>query len=140
MNEAPEHRAAHRGPHRIGRGTSRRPDTSSRYRRSLSPRCGQGKARKSPWHVNRAIGRNRGNQIARIARIGQAFGLNVIAHSQNLTQARAAKLGIRRVDRDGLFAESDVLSIHLKLSEHTFKVVGARQLALMKPGSILVNT
>lgn len=66
--------------------------------------------------------------------------MNVIAHSQNLTQARAAKLGIRRVDRDGLFAESDVLSIHLKLSEHTFKVVGARQLALMKPGSILVNT
>ncbi|MFC5128620.1 NAD(P)-dependent oxidoreductase [Paeniglutamicibacter kerguelensis] len=77
---------------------------------------------------------------SQIARIGQAFGMRVIAHSQNLTTARAAEVGVEWVDQDGLFAESDVLTIHLKLSERTTKVVGVKQLALMKPGSILVNT
>ena len=81
-----------------------------------------------------------GNLGSQIARIGQAFGMRVIAHSQNLTTARAAEVGVEWVDQDGLFAESDVLTIHLKLSERTTKVVGVKQLALMKPGSILVNT
>ena len=81
-----------------------------------------------------------GNLGSQVARIGQAFGMRVIAHSQNLTTERAAEVGVEWVDQDGLFAESDVLSIHLKLSERTTKVVGEKQLALMKPGSILVNT
>lgn len=77
---------------------------------------------------------------SQVARIGQAFGMQVIAHSQNLTAERAAEVGADLVDEDTLFTESDVLTIHLKLSERTTAVVGERQLAMMKPGSILVNT
>lgn len=77
---------------------------------------------------------------SQVARIGQAFGMRVIAHSQNLTAERAAEVGAELVDEDTLFAGSDVLTIHLKLSERTTAVVGERQLALMKPGSVLVNT
>ena len=81
-----------------------------------------------------------GNLGSQVARIGQAFGMRVIAHSRNLTPERAAEVGVERVDRERLFTESDVLSIHLKLSERTTRVVGENQLSLMKPGSILVNT
>ncbi|GAA3326355.1 D-2-hydroxyacid dehydrogenase family protein [Paeniglutamicibacter sulfureus] len=77
---------------------------------------------------------------SQVARIGQAFGMRVIAHSQNLTAERAAEVGVELVGEDELFARSDVLTIHLKLSERSTGVVGARQLALMKHGSILVNT
>ena len=59
--------------------------------------------------------------------------MRVIAHSQNLTAEQAAEAGVEWVDQDGLFAESDVITIHLKLSERTTKVVGEEQLALMKP-------
>jgi phosphoglycerate dehydrogenase-like enzyme len=77
---------------------------------------------------------------SQVATIGQAFGMRVIAHSQNLTAERTTELGVELVSQKQLFARSDVLSIHLKLSERTTAVVGAQQLALMKPGSILVNT
>lgn len=77
---------------------------------------------------------------SQVARIGQAFGMRVIAHSQNLTAERAAEVEVELVGEDDLFAQSDVLTIHLKLSERSTGVVGARQLALMKHGSILVNT
>lgn len=77
---------------------------------------------------------------SQIARIGQAFGMQVIAHSQNLTAERADEAGAELVGKDELFARSDVLTIHLKLSDRTTGVVGTQELALMKPGSILVNT
>lgn len=77
---------------------------------------------------------------AQVARIGQAFGMEVIAHSQNLTAARATEAGVELVAKEELFARSDVLSIHLKLSERTTAVVGARELGAMRSGSILVNT
>lgn len=75
-----------------------------------------------------------------MAEIGRAFGMSAIAWSPNLTDARAAEAGARRVDKDALFRDSDVISIHLVLGETTRGLVGARELALMKPGAFLVNT
>ncbi|UPG94968.1 D-2-hydroxyacid dehydrogenase family protein [Luteibacter aegosomatissinici] len=75
-----------------------------------------------------------------VARIGQAFGMNVIAWSQNLTAEAAAEHGVERVEKRDLFARADVLSIHVRLSERTLGLVGAEQLAWMKPTARLVNT
>lgn len=81
-----------------------------------------------------------GNLGSQVARIGQAFGMEVIAYSQHLDHGHARELGVRPVGERELFSASDVLSIHLKLSGRTTAVVGSGQLELMKPGSILVNT
>ncbi|WP_436535338.1 D-2-hydroxyacid dehydrogenase family protein [Actinoplanes sp. HUAS TT8] len=75
-----------------------------------------------------------------VARIGQAFDMRVVAWSQNLTPERAAEAGATYVSKDELFAESDVLTIHLKLSERTAGSVGASELGLMKPSAVLINT
>ena len=75
-----------------------------------------------------------------VARVGQAFRMNVIAWSQNLTAERAAGHGVTRVDKDELFRRSDTLSIHTLLSRRTRGLVGARELGLMKPSAVLVNT
>lgn len=72
--------------------------------------------------------------------IAQAFRMNVVAWSQNLTAERAAEKGVRLVDKDTLFATADILSIHVRLSERTRGLVGAAELARMKPTSRLVNT
>ncbi|WP_328608088.1 D-2-hydroxyacid dehydrogenase family protein [Amycolatopsis sp. NBC_00345] len=77
---------------------------------------------------------------AEAARIGQAFGMKPIAWSQNLTAEKAAEHGVTAVSKDELFAWSDVLSIHLVLSDRSRGLVGARELALMKPSAMLVNT
>ncbi len=76
----------------------------------------------------------------RVARIGEAFGMKVIAWSQNLTPEAAAEAGATRVSREDLFATADVLSVHLKLSGRSAGLVGAAELALMKPTALLVNT
>lgn len=76
----------------------------------------------------------------RMAAIGQAFGMRVVAWSPNLTDEAAAAFQVRRVDKDALFAQSDVLSIHVVLSERSRHLVGRRELALMKPDALLVNT
>ncbi|MDC1436339.1 D-2-hydroxyacid dehydrogenase family protein [Gammaproteobacteria bacterium] len=75
-----------------------------------------------------------------VARIGQAFGMNVIAWSQNLNAEQAADHQVTLVDKNELFRQSDILSIHLLLSERTRGIVGAQELALMKPEAYLVNT
>lgn len=75
-----------------------------------------------------------------VARVGQAFGMTTIAWSQNLTAEKAAEYGVRAVTKEQLFAESDVLSVHLVLSERTRGLVGAAELRSMKPSAILVNT
>jgi phosphoglycerate dehydrogenase-like enzyme len=75
-----------------------------------------------------------------VARVGAAFGMEIIAWSQNLSAERAAEVGAVRVERDELFARADVLTIHLVLSDRTRGLVGARELDLMKPSAILVNT
>lgn len=81
-----------------------------------------------------------GRQGRYMVPVAKAFGMEVIAWSQNLTAEFAAQHGVRRVEKDELFALSDVLSVHLVLGERTRKMVGARELALMKPSAILVNT
>jgi len=77
---------------------------------------------------------------ALVARVGGAFGMDVVAWSQNLTAERAAEAGARLVDKDELLATADVVSIHLVLSDRTRGLLGASELARMKPTAILVNT
>ena len=77
---------------------------------------------------------------AAVARIGQAFGMKVIAWSQNLTAERAASAGAELVTKEELFRQADIVSIHLRLSGRTRGLVGAAELALMKPTARLVNT
>ena len=74
-----------------------------------------------------------------MARVGNAFDMNVIAWSQNLTAQRAAECQAALVDKDTLFRDSDIASVHLRLSDRTRGLVGARELALMKPTAYLVN-
>jgi phosphoglycerate dehydrogenase-like enzyme len=76
----------------------------------------------------------------RMAEYAKAFGMQVIAWSQNLTEDAAAAAGARRVEKATLFEGSDVVSIHLVLSERTRGLVGAPELALMKPHAYLINT
>jgi phosphoglycerate dehydrogenase-like enzyme len=75
-----------------------------------------------------------------VAKIGAAFGMNVIAWSQHLTDERAAAAGCVRVDREEFFRRSDVLTIHVVLSERTRGLIAARELGWMKRDAILVNT
>jgi phosphoglycerate dehydrogenase-like enzyme len=75
-----------------------------------------------------------------VARIGQAFGMTTIAWSQNLTPQKAAEHDVQAVTKEQLFAQSDVLSIHVALSERTRGLVGAAESQSMKPTAILVNT
>ncbi len=77
---------------------------------------------------------------SKVAQLGKAFGMHVIAWSQNLTEDRAREGGVRLVDKNGLFTQSDFISIHLKLGERSRGLVDARALALMKPDACLVNT
>jgi phosphoglycerate dehydrogenase-like enzyme len=81
-----------------------------------------------------------GNVGGVVAQIGNAFGMRVIAWSQNLTTERAAEVGAALVSKDKLFQEADVVSIHLVLSGRTRGLVGAAELALMKPTARLINT
>ncbi len=76
----------------------------------------------------------------RVARVAQAFEMPVIAWSQNLRRGDAGAAGVEAVERDELFLRSDVLTIHTQLSERTRGLVGARELELMKPTALLVNT
>jgi phosphoglycerate dehydrogenase-like enzyme len=75
-----------------------------------------------------------------VAAAGNAFGMNVIAWSQNLTDARAAECNARRVEKDELLREADFLSIHVVLSDRTRGILGARELGSMKPTAYIVNT
>ncbi len=74
------------------------------------------------------------------ARIGAAFGMGLIAWSENLTAERAAECGAGLVSRDELFASADFVTIHVVLSRRTRGLIGARELGLMKPTAFLVNT
>jgi D-3-phosphoglycerate dehydrogenase len=77
---------------------------------------------------------------ARVAGYAKAFGMEVVAWSQNLTPERAAEAGVKYAGKDELLASADFISIHLVLSERTRGLIGAADLARMKPGAVLVNT
>jgi D-3-phosphoglycerate dehydrogenase len=76
---------------------------------------------------------------AYVGRVGKAFGMDVVAWSQNLAPGKAAENGAQYLSRDELLATSDVVSIHLVLSDRTRNLLDARCLSLMKPTSLLVN-
>ncbi|HXZ08571.1 MAG TPA: D-2-hydroxyacid dehydrogenase family protein [Paraburkholderia sp.] len=75
-----------------------------------------------------------------VSAIGRAFGMKVIAWSQNLTASVAESNGAQWVDKETLFATSDFLSIHVRLSDRTRGLVGASEFASMKPSSRIINT
>lgn len=78
---------------------------------------------------------------ARLAKFGLAFGMQVSAWSQNLTAEKCAQAGVEFADSlENLLKTSDVISIHLVLSERTHGLIGANQFGVMKPDAILVNT
>jgi phosphoglycerate dehydrogenase-like enzyme len=81
-----------------------------------------------------------GNIGSEVARIGVAFGMNVIAWSQNLTEEKAIAAGATLVDKQTLFREADVVTVHLVLSRHTRCLIGAPEFAVMKPTARFVNT
>ncbi|MCS3472158.1 phosphoglycerate dehydrogenase-like enzyme [Pseudomonas sp. JUb42] len=75
-----------------------------------------------------------------IARYGQAFGMKVIAWSQNLTAEAAAEVGVTRVSKQELFEQADILSVHLVLSDRSRGLVDAEALGWMKPTAYLINS
>jgi phosphoglycerate dehydrogenase-like enzyme len=76
----------------------------------------------------------------RTANIAKAFGMKVIAWSQNLTPEKCAEAGVGHVGKDELFRQSDFITIHVVLSPRTRGIVGAKELGLMKPSAFLINT
>jgi phosphoglycerate dehydrogenase-like enzyme len=81
-----------------------------------------------------------GNVGSEVARIGVAFGMKVIAWSQNLTEEKASAAGATLVDKPTLFREADVVTVHLVLSGRTSGLIGTPEFALMKPTARFVNT
>jgi phosphoglycerate dehydrogenase-like enzyme len=76
----------------------------------------------------------------RVAAVGRAFEMPVMAWSQNLVASEAEALGVEPVSRDELLARADVVTIHLRLSDRTRGLIGAAELARMRPTAVLVNT
>lgn len=81
-----------------------------------------------------------GSIAAEMAKLGRAIGMHVQAWTFHPSEQRAAALGVRFVALDELLRTSDAVSIHLKLTEQSRGLLGERELALLKPGAILVNT
>jgi phosphoglycerate dehydrogenase-like enzyme len=75
-----------------------------------------------------------------VARLGNGLGMRVIAWSFVRDEARAARLGVELVERDEVFRRADVVSVHLRNTPEVRGLVGARELALMKPSAYLINT
>jgi len=104
--------------------------------------------REGRWQVSCGLGLNGktlgviglGGLGSRVAKVGRAFEMDVIAWSQNLTAARAAEVGATLVAKDDLLARADVVSIHLVLGDRTRRLIGARELSRMKRTAYLVNT
>ena len=81
-----------------------------------------------------------GHLGSQVATVGRAFGMSVIAWSQNLTRERAEQLGAELVGKEELLSRSDILTIHLVLSDRTRGLIGHREFGLMKPTAYLINT
>ncbi|HEY0222898.1 MAG TPA: D-2-hydroxyacid dehydrogenase family protein, partial [Pseudolabrys sp.] len=76
----------------------------------------------------------------RVTNIARAFGMKVIAWSQNLTPEKAKEAGAEYVSKEELFAQADIVTLHVVLSDRTRGIVGAKELGLMKKTAYLVNT
>jgi len=104
--------------------------------------------RNGQWQVTTGLGlqgktlglMGLGRLGSQVAEVGKAFKMNLIAWSQNLTAERAAAFGANLVSKDDLMSQSDVLSVHLILSDRSRGLIGTRELGLMKPTAYLVNT
>ena len=104
--------------------------------------------REGKWQTTLGLGLNGktlgvvglGTLGSRVARYGNAFEMEVLAWSQNLTAERAVEVGATLVGREGLLRRSEVVTIHLVLSDRTRGLLGARELGLMKRTAYLVNT
>ena len=81
-----------------------------------------------------------GNIGSRIARYAQAFDMDVVAWSQNLTNERAEAVGVKLVGKRELFERADVATVHLKLSDRTVNLIGRPELELLGSRGYLVNT
>jgi phosphoglycerate dehydrogenase-like enzyme len=81
-----------------------------------------------------------GNLGSKVAQVALAFGMKVIAWSQNLTAEKAVAAGAALVSKEDLLRQADFVSIHLVLSERTRGLIGTRELSLMKPTARLINT
>ncbi len=81
-----------------------------------------------------------GSVGAAVARIARALGMECLAWTFNPSPQREVELGVEFVDLDRLLGQSDVVSLHLRLSPQSRNLIGARELGLMKPGALLVNT
>ena len=100
------------------------------------------------WQVSMGLGLNGktlglmglGRLGSEVARVGNAFQMDVIAWSQNLTAERAAECGATLVSKDELLARADILSIHLVLSARSRGLIGHQELNRMKPTAYLINT
>ena len=77
---------------------------------------------------------------AQMAAFAKAFGMDVVAWSQNLTEERCREVGVTRVEKDELLRTSDFITVHLVLSARTRDLIGAREFGLMKSTAIFVNT
>lgn len=77
---------------------------------------------------------------SQVAAVGKAFGMSVLAWSQNLTAERAAQAGATLVSKDALLSDADIVTIHLVLSDRTRGLLGTREFGLMKPTAYLINT
>ena len=110
---------------------------------------GERNMRAGKWHEGLAAGIGlQGKRLgviglgkigARVGEVGKAFGMEVVAWSQNLTPEKAAAGGAAYVSKEELLRTSDVVSLHLVLSERTRGILAAPELALMKASAILVN-
>ena len=77
---------------------------------------------------------------SQVAVLGQAFGMDVLAWSHNLTRERAAEVGVSQVSMDELLRRADFVTVHLRLSDRTRGLIGRDELSLMRPDAYLVNT
>src|SRR5262249_5029697 len=76
----------------------------------------------------------------RTSRIARAFGMKVIAWSQNLTPEKCKEAGVDYASKDDIFGRSDFITIHVVLSQRTRGLIGAKELGLMKPSAYIINT
>jgi D-3-phosphoglycerate dehydrogenase len=76
----------------------------------------------------------------RTANIAKAFGMKVIAWSQNLTPEKCKEAGVEYASKEDLFRQADFITIHVVLSQRSRGLVGAKEIALMKPSAYIINT